>query len=165
MSAIQLADAGARAQALRDEGEMADAWTGGRLQPDFLLPVQYYELTRRRQYLDGEIRLAFAVLEDAIRTYVRGARPNAREWQVRELEEVRAWFDASSSDAPFSFCNICDALGIDAAFLRKRLDRVRPESLPQKQLRAVGRRHAVYAMKERRAGRSGLLRRRGRIAS
>ncbi len=37
-------------------------------EPDFMVPVQFYDLIRRSAFLDGETRLVFAVLEDAVRT-------------------------------------------------------------------------------------------------
>ena len=40
-------------------------------EPDFVVPVQFYDLIRRSAFLDGETRLVFAVLEDAVRTYLR----------------------------------------------------------------------------------------------
>jgi hypothetical protein len=33
-----------------------------------VVPVQFYDLIRRSAFLDGETRLVFAVLEDAVRT-------------------------------------------------------------------------------------------------
>jgi len=40
-----------------------DPWLSARFEPDFLVPVQFFDLTRRRSMLDGETRLLFAVLD------------------------------------------------------------------------------------------------------
>ena len=46
-----------------DEASGPDPWLSARFEPDFLVPVQFFDLTRRRSMLDGETRLVFAVLE------------------------------------------------------------------------------------------------------
>ena len=56
---------------LSDACSGPDPWLSARFEPDFLVPVQFFDLTRRRSMLDGETRLVFAVLEDAIRCYVK----------------------------------------------------------------------------------------------
>lgn len=61
---------------------------------------------------DPERRLMLAVLLDALH------RPSARAWLA---SEDRSW--------PFSFASICDALGLESTYLRRRLlrgSRARP---------------------------------------
>jgi len=62
---------------------------------------------------DGERRLMLAVLIDAIRglTADRPASPH--------LRSQRAWLQSEDKSGPFSFANICDALGIDAGYVRR----------------------------------------------
>jgi hypothetical protein len=65
-----------------------------------------------------EQRLMLAVLEDALGILVAGPRrtTNARTfWDTRNwvLDDDRGW--------PFSFVNVCEALDIDPARLRRRL--------------------------------------------
>jgi hypothetical protein len=68
---------------------------------------------------DGERRLMLAVLIDAIRglTAHRPAVPQFRS--QRAWLRDRAWIQAEDKSAPFSFSNICDALGIDAGYVRR----------------------------------------------
>jgi hypothetical protein len=67
---------------------------------------------------DGERRLMLAVLIDAIRalTPQRAPQPLAasRAW-LRD----RAWLQSEDRSSPFSFVNICDALGLDAGYVRR----------------------------------------------
>ena len=139
---------GSRGQVSREVAQ-PDPWLNSRFEPDFLLPVQYFDLTRRRSLLDGETRLVFAVLEDAVRCYVRNAS-SSRRADREQFHEVIRWFNANDgSRSPFSFEYVCDVLGIEAAPLRSRLSLLGPKDLPTKQMRSVGRRQVV------RAGRSG----------
>src|SRR5439155_427042 len=43
----------------------------GLVQPDTLLPSQYFDRVRRRGQYDGERRLMIAILEDAVDVYVK----------------------------------------------------------------------------------------------
>lgn len=66
----------------------------------------------------GERRLMLAVLEDALRTLLgaRLGRTNAK-WVRQEL----AWFTSRDHSDPFTFERICEALVIDADWLRARV--------------------------------------------
>jgi hypothetical protein len=66
----------------------------------------------------GERRLMLAVLEDAMRTLLgtRHARPNAAC-----VRQELAWFTSRDRSDPFTFERICEALVIDADWLRKRV--------------------------------------------
>jgi hypothetical protein len=81
--------------------------------PDVLLPCQQAE----RSHLDGESRLVLAVLEDAIRTYLKFKN---REHKGPAYFETLLWF-ASDGMGPFSFLAICETFGFDARMFRKRL--------------------------------------------
>jgi len=86
---------------------------------------------------DGERRLMLAVLMDAIRILQRegdgeaadGSRAWMQEWQWVESEEHRY---------PFAFVSICNALGIDAAYVRRRVLHTAVAPLPMN-----GRRYAA----------------------
>ena len=144
---------------LIDESAGPDSWLGARFEPDFLVPVQFFDLTRRRSMLDGETRLVFAVLEDAVRCYVKTVNSTRRS-DREQFDEVRRWFHAEPGiHSPFSFEYVCDVLGIEPASLRERLGLLRANDLPTKQMRSVGRRQVV------RAGRSSRKRSNGAIAS
>jgi hypothetical protein len=123
-----------------------DPWLSARFEPDFLVPVQFFDLTRRRSMLDGETRLLFAVLEDAVRCYVKTVNSSRRS-DCEQFEEVRHWFDseAAGSKSPFSFEYVCDVLSIEPETLRSRLRLLSVKDLPTKQMRSVGRRQVVRA--------------------
>ena len=55
---------------------------------DPMTPQQYYDMIARRGHHDGETRLLFAVLEDAIRCYAIAKNSPARSHR-REFEEVQ----------------------------------------------------------------------------
>jgi hypothetical protein len=61
-----------------------------------------------------EERLRLAVLEEAVRTLMGSDHS-------REVADARLWFLSDSRLWPFSYRNLCDALGVDAARLRARL--------------------------------------------
>jgi len=69
---------------------------------------------------DGERRLMLAVLIDAIRALHHhqlnsgGNLRTSRAW-LRD----RGWFTADDHLAPFSFVNICGALGLEADYVRR----------------------------------------------
>jgi hypothetical protein len=109
---------------------------------DFVVPVQFYDLIRRSAFLDGETRLVFAVLEDAIRTYLR-LRDSPRRRDLVEFTEVARWFEARTGAVPFSFEYVCEVLELEPGSFRKQLRIVQPHVLPMKQLRSVGRRQCV----------------------
>jgi hypothetical protein len=140
---------------LSDACSGPDPWLSARFEPDFLVPVQFFDLTRRRSMLDGETRLVFAVLEDAIRCYVKTVN-SARRCDREQYDEVQRWFHAEAGiHSPFSFEYVCDVLGIEPASLRSRLGLLSVDDLPTKQMRSVGRRQVV------RAGRSSRKRSNG----
>ena len=92
--------------------------------PDILLPEQYNEMRRRRHELRGELKLMFAVLEDAIHCYLNYM--NARTRQRRILfYEVREWMNSKNGKGLFAYDTLCEALGIDAGRLSKTLEQQR----------------------------------------
>ena len=94
------------------------------LVPDQMLPVQFVELLQRPSEQTPELRLMAAVLEDAIRTFCRFAGSQALGSR-RLFKETAEWFETSVVSWPFSFENICDALGLEAEWIRRLLRRWR----------------------------------------
>jgi hypothetical protein len=92
---------------------------------DTLLPGQYYDIVGRRQWQDGEYRLAFAVLADALACFYRYRDAKSRKARLL-FEEVRLWMHSYSRNGVFAFRNLCEVLGIDpdalTATLEKRRD-------------------------------------------
>ena len=141
---------------LTSECDGRDPGLDFRLEPEFLLPAQFLDLTRRSAMLDGETRLVFAVLEDAVRCYVRTAN-SSRRCDREQFDEVQLWFYADAGIYnPFSFEYVCDILGIDAASLRARLGSLSVKDLPSKQMRSVGRRQVVRAERSRKRSKGGV---------
>jgi hypothetical protein len=96
----------------------------GRLfEPDTVLSAQYYASYKTSPYKEPELRLMAAVLEDAIACLSIKTHP-ATARQRKQIENAWQWF-ASEDDSEwiFSFKNICEALGIDPAYLRRGLIR------------------------------------------
>jgi hypothetical protein len=75
----------------------------------------------------GEFGLMSAVLRDAIRTFCRYAGVPGRRSE-RLFGEAASWLASSDASWLFSFENICDALDLDAAWIRGLL--VRWEAMP-----------------------------------
>jgi len=67
---------------------------------------------------DGERRLMLAVLIDAMRALLRHW-PAASPHPTRALLREQAWFKSDDHRHPFSFINICGALGLNADYIRR----------------------------------------------
>jgi hypothetical protein len=93
---------------------------------DTILPSQYNDLIRRRSdIIDGESRLLWAVLEDAITTYMAN-RSCSSPTQRRRFAEVERWFRPGRKQpkALFQFETVCDLLQLDARRLLDTLESV-----------------------------------------
>lgn len=91
-------------------------------QSDVLAPDQYYATFHRRLHLSPERVLMLAILQDAVTCYqcYVGSRHEGR----RRLHlEAETWFLDENRLHAFSFENVCDALGLNANFLRRGLIR------------------------------------------
>lgn len=93
-------------------------------EPDILLPEQYNELRRRRDELHGELKLMFAVLEDAIYCYLHHVNAKSRQRRIL-FYEVRDWMNSRHGKGLFAYETLCEALGIDPGRLRKILEQRR----------------------------------------
>lgn len=91
-------------------------------QPDILIETQYQSTYRRRFHLDPERVLMLAVLQDAVGCFQEHAQTTCKRKQAmhRDAEE---WILNRDQVYPFSFENVCEALGYDAEYLRKGLIR------------------------------------------
>jgi len=116
---------------------------------DPLLPVQYYQSVAGGRTPSGEFRLFFAILEDALRCYVRTR--NCRSGVKRaEFVDARTWFRTRGAPYVFSFESVCAFLDIDADWMRSRLESLAPADLPLKQFRTRRRQLARPLAHERR---------------
>jgi hypothetical protein len=117
---------------------------------DILLPEQYNQLLRRGHDLPGELRLMFAVLEDAIECYLVDMKATTRR-RRNAFYEVRLWMNSSHAKGIFAFETLCETLGIDASRLRHSLEQ-RSLEVSRNQRQRV------------RNGNSSRIRRRARVA-
>jgi hypothetical protein len=89
-------------------------------EPDALLPVQYFETLRRKIPLEPEIRLMWAILQDAVDCYQKYLT-DPQDKHDGEFAEVESWITERDSDWFCSFDNVCETLGIDPQYLRRGL--------------------------------------------
>jgi len=91
-------------------------------QIDVLATEQYYATFQRRLHLSPERILMLAILQDAVACYqcYVGSR---HEGKRRLHAEAESWFLDEDRRHAFSFENVCDALGLNANFLRRGLMR------------------------------------------
>jgi hypothetical protein len=94
-----------------------DTYHAHGLTPDLLTPGQFHPEAARRQG-SGVRRLMAALLEDAAHIYARNAGAGETS---RLFQEAKAWVDSDDHAWPFSFERVCEALLLDAAWVRGRL--------------------------------------------
>jgi hypothetical protein len=95
---------------------------GGLLEPDVMLPAQFFRALRGREAHGGERRLIIAVLEDAINCFQKNLF--ARDNRSRRLfYDAENWVMSLDRDSPFAFENICEFLSLDAGYIRQGLCR------------------------------------------
>jgi len=88
------------------------------MEPDLILPVQFLQ----QSVATPEKRLLLAVLEEAVGTYQRYvSAPRLDRRNTGVLADVEAWFASEDSHGLYSFVAICDALGLDATYVRSGL--------------------------------------------
>ena len=87
----------------------------------FLFGPQVTDL-RDRFNKQPECRLMWAVLQDAVDTYMKYAESKRIRHQNR-FREAREWIDRNDLEWLFSFVSICHTLGLDPDYLRQGLQR------------------------------------------
>lgn len=91
-----------------------------------VLPEQYYDLYGRGSaQSEGEYRLAFAVLADAIACYLKNRAARSRKARLR-FDEVAYWMRSPSRQGIYSYLNLCDLLGIEGRQLLRALEQRGP---------------------------------------
>jgi hypothetical protein len=78
-------------------------------------PAQFFNAA---ESLPGERRLMLAVLEDALDWATKPVR-TVRQQRLRR--EARAWIASADEVWPFSFRNVCSALGLPAGRIVRRI--------------------------------------------
>ena len=100
------------------DAKRPDYWT----QTDVILPEQLHAQVAALS--DPERRLRLAVLEDALRYFQRHLDSTDRRGRVL-YEDAVDWFSSPDRSEPFAFENVCDALNLDAEYVRQGLCRWR----------------------------------------
>ena len=94
------------------------------LEPETILPSQYFDRFEIDASLQPEKRLMLAVLEDAVGTFQKYAVATGRRAR-RLFAEAEEWFASDDVSWPYAFLNICQALGLEPAYVRRGLLRWR----------------------------------------
>lgn len=98
-------------------------------QPDILIPSQYLATTKSKNYQESEKKLMLAVLEDALWCFQNGLlRRENKKRRVLSME-AEEWIMEESGGWLFSFNEICQMLGLEPKYLRKRLVGWKAETL------------------------------------
>lgn len=94
------------------------------LEPETILPSQFFSRCQIDASLQPEKRLMLAVLEDAVGTFQKFALLSDRRAQAL-FAETQEWFTSDDTEWPYAFLNVCNALGLEADYLRAGLRRWR----------------------------------------
>ena len=86
---------------------------------DILVRSQYLD-TFRRSELEPEKSLLAAILEDAVQEYRKFNGPHDPKSKIR-FNKVEEWFNRRDKEWIFSFDNVCELLGLDPEYIRRRL--------------------------------------------
>jgi len=89
------------------------------LEPLTVMPVQYGNGHRYRAQ-SSEMRLMYAILEDAMSVYCNFREPSTAKHR-RNFRNARRWIDSSDRTWMFSFLRICEALDLNPEYIRRGL--------------------------------------------
>ena len=108
---------------------------------------------RRRTPWTGPRKLCLAVLEDAVNVLDHAHESASEHWR-RLVADTEHWMESGDTQWPFSFINVCNAVGLDSDYLRHGLrvraarrgprtklrtrEQVRSVAMPLRRLRLVG---------------------------
>ena len=91
------------------------------IQPDTVLPSQFFAVLREKGFVEGEKRLMAAVLADAVDVYQKMAFSSETRGQ-QLFKDAEEWlFGTSIGRSFFSFDNICDVLSLEPEYIRRGL--------------------------------------------
>jgi|ERR671922_174129 hypothetical protein len=92
-------------------------------EPDVLSLYRYFDSSRGAAgYIQPEHKLMFAVLLDAVECFQKYSF-NRGNSTTRHGNDPEDWIFQDDHEWPFSFINICAAVGIDPQYLRNGLSR------------------------------------------
>src|SRR5260370_24892502 len=129
--------------------------------PDVLLPSQFFEMVGARTF-SSEERLMLAVLADAINVLRSADSSSLRK--RNSFNEASSWVFGDGLTSPLSFDHVCNALGVDAQSLQRRLSELVSEhggSLLRLRLKEASRMQRLTVNRVRARGRQPRPGRRG----
>ena len=91
------------------------------------LPEQFFDFRISRVKVCPETALMYAVLEDAFLCFHKQFETERRFMQ--RAREAKKWFFSDDSRWLFSFVSVCDALGLEPKYIRKKLKHWIPSRL------------------------------------
>jgi hypothetical protein len=90
--------------------------------PDTIAAPEYFEGLSPKTSLDPTKKLMLAIVEDALKCFL--ANVSAHGGKNKKLfDEAEQWIMAEESDEIFSFATICEVLGLNPQYVRRRLMR------------------------------------------
>jgi hypothetical protein len=118
VGAQESGEAGARSEDAREGNTGRKA--AGIVEPDTLLPIQYFEAMRRKHLLEGEKRLVLSVLQDAVECFMKCIDSSTNKGQ-RLFRDAEEWINLEDKKWVFSFDNVCEMLDVNPEYLRRGL--------------------------------------------
>ena len=103
------------------EIRQTDELGGPVIQPDTVLPSQFFSVLRQKGFVEGEKRLMAAVLADAVDVYQKMAFSGEVRGRQLFLDAEDWLFGGGSTRWFFSFENICDVLSLEPEYIRRGL--------------------------------------------
>ena len=103
------------------EIRQTDELGGPVIQPDTVLPSQFFSVLRQKGFVEGEKRLMAAVLADAVDVYQKMVFSNESRGRQLFLDAEEWLFGKGSTRWFFSFENICDVLSLEPEYIRNGL--------------------------------------------
>jgi hypothetical protein len=114
---------------------------GDEIRGDALMPAQFYPARRGSASVEPIMRLMGGILADAVRCVQRNFEAKSPS-RRQEYREAKFWMFHDRGDGPFSYQDVCDALGIDPRRLRELIIRWEKNKRPGDKPRMI-RRSAV----------------------
>jgi hypothetical protein len=122
----------AKARKSKSTGELGSIYMEERVvslfEPDTLVSAQYMENLRRKALFEPEKRLMLAMLEDAVNCFQAYVLAQGGRGQ-KLFNDAEQWIMMTDRDWIFSFVNVCETLGFNPEYLRRRLRRWKPKKL------------------------------------
>lgn len=96
------------------------------VEPETVLPSQFFAGVHIDASLQPEKRLMLAVLEEAVGTFQKYTLASTRRAR-RLFGDVEEWFASDDTVWPFAFASICEALALEPEYIRRGLRRWRDQ--------------------------------------